>query len=250
MLSDDVRQRIDAALASAPVVLFMKGSRRQPQCGFSATVVRILDELIPDYETVDVLADPAIREGIKAYSSWPTIPQLYVKGEFLGGCDIVKELYGSVGRANRAMKLAREMGTEQYIQESRVAHGFALAQRAVYDLRRVVRGGRIADENKDVMYDVEKAIRLLRADMGALRLSQIIEKGFFIESHTSLPLQLCDLCAFCLRRMEEEKAGLALKPLDANCIPWAKPLIHRGAEPLTDVLTWLQNQQQKERPGT
>jgi monothiol glutaredoxin len=95
MLSDDTRQRIDAAIASAPVVLFMKGNRRQPQCGFSATVVRILDELVPEYQTVDVLADAAIRDGIKAYSSWPTIPQLYVKGEFLGGCDIVKELYGS-----------------------------------------------------------------------------------------------------------------------------------------------------------
>src|SRR5690606_4110129 len=95
MLDDATRQRIDALIASAPVVLFMKGTRRQPQCGFSATVVRILDELIPEYATVDVLADPAIREGIKVYSSWPTIPQLYVKGEFLGGCDIVKELYGS-----------------------------------------------------------------------------------------------------------------------------------------------------------
>lgn len=95
MLSDEIRQRIDAAIASAPVVLFMKGSRSQPQCGFSASVVRILDELIADYATVDVLADAAIRDGIKTYSSWPTIPQLYVKGEFLGGCDIVKELYGS-----------------------------------------------------------------------------------------------------------------------------------------------------------
>jgi monothiol glutaredoxin len=95
MLSEETRQRIDAAIASAPVVLFMKGNRGQPQCGFSATVVRILDELVADYATVDVLADPEIREGIKAYSSWPTIPQLYVKGEFLGGCDIVKELYGS-----------------------------------------------------------------------------------------------------------------------------------------------------------
>lgn len=95
MLSDDVRSRIDAAIASAPVVLFMKGSRRQPQCGFSATVVRILDELVAEYTTVDVLADAALRDGIKVYSSWPTIPQLYVKGEFLGGCDIVKELYGS-----------------------------------------------------------------------------------------------------------------------------------------------------------
>jgi monothiol glutaredoxin len=95
MLSDQTRQRIDAVIASAPVVLFMKGNRRQPQCGFSATVVRILDELMPEYQTVDVLSDPEIREGIKAYSSWPTIPQLYVKGEFLGGCDIVKELYGT-----------------------------------------------------------------------------------------------------------------------------------------------------------
>lgn len=95
MLSDQTRQRLDAAIASGPVVLFMKGNRRQPQCGFSATVVRILDELLPEYTTVDVLSDPEIRAGIKDYSSWPTIPQLYVKGEFLGGCDIVKELYGS-----------------------------------------------------------------------------------------------------------------------------------------------------------
>ncbi len=108
----------------------------------------------------------------------------------------------------------------------------------------------ISDENKDVMRDVEKSLRLLRGGQGGLRLSQIIEKGFFIESHQSLPLQLCDLCAFCLRRMEEQKAGVAIKRLDENCIPWVKPLIHRAAEPLTDVLTWLQNQQKKERPGT
>lgn len=95
MLDDSTRQRIEAAIAAAPVVLFMKGDRRQPQCGFSATVVRILDEIVPEYETVDVLADAGIRDGVKAYSSWPTIPQLYVKGEFVGGCDIVKELYGS-----------------------------------------------------------------------------------------------------------------------------------------------------------
>jgi monothiol glutaredoxin len=95
VLDDTTRQRIEAAIASRPVVLFMKGSRRQPQCGFSATVVQILDDLVADYATVDVLADAAIREGIKAYSNWPTIPQLYVKGEFLGGCDIVRELYGT-----------------------------------------------------------------------------------------------------------------------------------------------------------
>ena len=92
MLSEDTRQRIDAAVASDKVVLFMKGTRQAPQCGFSATVVQILDDLVPDYRTVDVLADPEIRQGIKDYSSWPTIPQLYVDGEFLGGCYIVREL--------------------------------------------------------------------------------------------------------------------------------------------------------------
>jgi monothiol glutaredoxin len=71
----------------------MKGNRRMPQCGFSATVVQILDHLIPEYTTVDVLQDPEVREGIKAYTQWPTIPQLYVKGEFVGGCDIVREMF-------------------------------------------------------------------------------------------------------------------------------------------------------------
>lgn len=73
----------------------MKGTRHSPQCGFSAQVVQILDALVPDYETINVLADSAIRDGIKEYSSWPTIPQLYIRGEFVGGCDIVKELYSS-----------------------------------------------------------------------------------------------------------------------------------------------------------
>jgi monothiol glutaredoxin len=73
----------------------MKGNRLMPQCGFSAKVVQILDGIIADYQTVDVLADPAIRDGIKAFSNWPTIPQLYVRGEFVGGCDIVTDLYNS-----------------------------------------------------------------------------------------------------------------------------------------------------------
>ena len=94
-MNDQTRQEIDSLVASDRVVLFMKGNRRQPQCGFSATVVQILDEIVPDYTTVDVLAEPAVRDGIKTYSSWPTIPQLYVEGEFVGGCDIVRELYGS-----------------------------------------------------------------------------------------------------------------------------------------------------------
>ncbi len=94
-MNDATRERIDALVKGHPVVLFMKGDRRQPQCGFSATVVQILDSLLPEYRTVDVLADPEIRDGVKEYASWPTIPQLYLAGEFQGGCDIVVEMYRS-----------------------------------------------------------------------------------------------------------------------------------------------------------
>ena len=94
-LSEETRQRIAQIVEADRTVLFMKGDRNFPQCGFSATVVQILDQLLPDYTTVDVLSDPEIRDGIKDFSSWPTIPQLYVGGEFLGGCDIIRELYSS-----------------------------------------------------------------------------------------------------------------------------------------------------------
>lgn len=90
-----LRARIQEIIDSDSVVLFMKGTRHFPQCGFSATVTQILSKLVPEYKTVNVLTDPAIREGIKAYSEWPTIPQLYVKGQFVGGCDIVRELFQS-----------------------------------------------------------------------------------------------------------------------------------------------------------
>ena len=84
---------IDNEVKTNDVVLFMKGSPQFPQCGFSGQVVQILDYLGVDYKGVNVLADMEIREGIKAYSNWPTIPQLYVKGEFVGGCDIVTEMF-------------------------------------------------------------------------------------------------------------------------------------------------------------
>jgi len=91
-LPADLNERIEGLIGSDRVVLFMKGHRQGPQCGFSAQVVQILDRLVPDYTTVDVLSDASLRDAIKVYSSWPTIPQLYVGGEFVGGCDIVKEL--------------------------------------------------------------------------------------------------------------------------------------------------------------
>jgi monothiol glutaredoxin len=94
-LSPSMRSQLDSVVTSHRVVLFMKGTKRSPACGFSASVVEILDELIPGYETVDVLASPEIREGIKEYSEWPTLPQLYVEGRFVGGADIVREMHAS-----------------------------------------------------------------------------------------------------------------------------------------------------------
>jgi len=94
-LDEDIRQEITELIGANEVVLFMKGDRSAPQCGFSATVVGILDSMISEYHTVDVLSAPHIRDGIKTFSSWPTVPQLYVKGEFVGGCDIIQEMFGS-----------------------------------------------------------------------------------------------------------------------------------------------------------
>jgi monothiol glutaredoxin len=88
-----VQERIRQEITETPVVLYMKGSPVFPQCGFSAAVVQILGHLGVKFKGVDVLADQQIRQGIKEFSSWPTIPQLYVQGEFIGGCDIIREMY-------------------------------------------------------------------------------------------------------------------------------------------------------------
>jgi monothiol glutaredoxin len=92
-MTDDAQARIDAVVKNNAVVLFMKGTPLFPQCGFSSRAVAILERLGVDFESVDVLQDQAVRQGIKAYSDWPTIPQLYVGGEFVGGSDIMMEMY-------------------------------------------------------------------------------------------------------------------------------------------------------------
>lgn len=91
----DMLEKIDRFVSAVPVVLFMKGDRRFPQCGFSGKAVQMLDACGVEYETVNVLADDGVRQGVKAYSQWPTIPQLYVHGEFIGGSDIMQTLYES-----------------------------------------------------------------------------------------------------------------------------------------------------------
>ncbi|AFZ46765.1 glutaredoxin-like protein [Cyanobacterium stanieri PCC 7202] len=92
-MTPELKQRIDEIIQSAPIVVFMKGNKLMPQCGFSNNVVQILNTLGVPFETFDVLADYDVRQGIKEYSSWPTIPQVYVNGEFVGGSDILIELY-------------------------------------------------------------------------------------------------------------------------------------------------------------
>ena len=90
-----VVERIRQDIAGNDVVLYMKGTPVFPQCGFSAAVVQVLTELGVKFKGIDVLTDPSLRQGIKDFSNWPTVPQLYVKGEFVGGCDIVREMYAS-----------------------------------------------------------------------------------------------------------------------------------------------------------
>ena len=93
MMDENTRQRIQTEVDTNDVLLFMKGTPVFPQCGFSAAVIQVLSHLQVKFNSVNVLEDMDIREGIKHYSDWPTIPQLYVKGEFVGGCDIVKEMF-------------------------------------------------------------------------------------------------------------------------------------------------------------
>ena len=92
----EIFNKIQETISSNAVVLYMKGNKEMPQCGFSATVVNVLSQAgVMEFCDIDILRDPEIRQGIKEFSDWPTIPQLYIKGEFIGGCDIVKEMFES-----------------------------------------------------------------------------------------------------------------------------------------------------------
>jgi monothiol glutaredoxin len=108
-MTEKSQERIKSIIDGADVVLFMKGVPAQPQCGFSAAVVQVLNGVGVKYEAVNVLADPFVREGVKEFSNWPTIPQLYVKGEFIGGCDIVREMAAS----GELTQLFTEKGVEK-----------------------------------------------------------------------------------------------------------------------------------------
>src|SRR6266481_3097969 len=108
MTNNPVIQRIQQDITDNDVVLYMKGTPVFPQCGFSAAVVQVLTHLGVKFKGIDVLSDPSLRQGVKEFSSWPTVPQLYVKGEFVGGCDIVREMY----ETGELKELLEEKGVE------------------------------------------------------------------------------------------------------------------------------------------
>jgi monothiol glutaredoxin len=151
----DIHSEIRALITSEPIVLFMKGTRSSPQCGFSARVVDILDELVTDYVTRDVLSDPGLREAIKSFSEWPTLPQLYVRGRLVGGADIVAEMHKAGELASLLRTAAPETSApaevrpEILVTEAAVA---AFARFAETDTPRV----RIAiDRDFDVTLEIE-----------------------------------------------------------------------------------------------
>jgi monothiol glutaredoxin len=108
----DAIERIRTTIASDRIVIFMKGNRNFPQCGFSAATIEVFEELGAPYTTVDVLADQEVREAVKSYSNWPTIPQVFINGKFVGGCDIVREMHSS-GELQTLVKAALSESAHQ-----------------------------------------------------------------------------------------------------------------------------------------
>ena len=119
-MSTDTKSRIDEIVSRSDVVLFMKGSKTMPQCGFSSRVAGVLNFMGVEYADVDVLSDEEIRQGVKDYSDWPTIPQLYVKGEFVGGCDIITEmtLSGELDQLLESKSIAFDKQSADKIREA------------------------------------------------------------------------------------------------------------------------------------
>jgi monothiol glutaredoxin len=133
-LAPRTQQEIQQLIDGNRVLLFMKGNREQPQCGFSMQVVNVLDRLLPDYATFDVLSDPVVREGIKEFSDWPTIPQLYVQGQFLGGCDVIKEMYAN-GELHEVLGIERQAPAAPKITITETAaQAFRQARKSSEDL--------------------------------------------------------------------------------------------------------------------
>lgn len=190
-LSEEMRRRLADLVAADEVVLFMKGTRLRPQCGFSAGVVAALDARIADYATVDVLADPELRDGIKEFSQWPTLPQLYVKGEFVGGADIVREMQAT-GELDRLLGAdARPVATPTITVTSAAAEAFreALADAGADEVIRLeispgfehglsIEAARPGDLAVDVGHGLRFAVARLSAGRAdGLRFDFVVQRG-------------------------------------------------------------------------
>ncbi len=224
-LSDALRTHIRSIVDQHRVVLFMKGTRHSPQCGFSATVVGILDAMLPEYHTVDVLADPALREGLKEFSEWPTFPQLYAGGAFVGGSDIVKELHArgelraTVGASDAALKppaiTVTPKAAEVFLEAAREAAGsvlrFEVSSGFGYDLY-------FGDADPvDLVVDVAEGLRMHldpgsahRADGATIDYAVGSQGGGFTITNPNEPAKVRQLSPQQVKAMLDEKPRAVL----------------------------------------
>jgi monothiol glutaredoxin len=153
-MSSSTHQHLESLIKNNAVILFMKGTKERPQCGFSKQVVGVLNQFLSDYATIDVLADPEIREGIKVFSKWPTIPQLYIDGEFIGGCDIVLDL-AEKNQLQAMLKLNKASSVPTIIlsESAKLAFTNALADQAEGEKIRIIIG---ADFSHSLQFDIPK----------------------------------------------------------------------------------------------
>jgi hypothetical protein len=190
-----------------------------------------------------------LRGGHRSFKGIPLATRIALRNEWLTIAQKhqLKVIYRAIVKKRFENWMHQTFGKGVQINPHVAA--FPLVARVVDEflaaLPRKALGMFISDENKEIVHDIEKSIKVLRGITSTLRLGQIVEKGFFIDSTKSRVLQLCDLCALSARKKEEGKVGVALKGFDTKGVELLEPLIHRGNESLVDVLAWLTAQQQK-----
>ena len=244
-LSDPVRTQIDDLVNKSPVVLFMKGTKHFPQCGFSATVVGILGQYGTKFETVNVLSSPEIREGIKEYSSWPTIPQLYVHGKFVGGCDIVREMHesGELGAILGAPKAEAKAPTIKLTKAAATAI-LAASKDAGGDPLRIEIGPRFEvdlyfDSRADTDFLVEQdGVQIIVAKDGSARadgvsVDYVKDQGFRVDNPNAPP-RVKTLSASELKHMLDAKETFEL--FDVRTDDEMKTARIAGSKPLSAEL--------------
>jgi len=194
-----------------------------------------------------------VRNGGGLFRKHPISYRIQFRDEWFGIArrHDLKLIYRAIDKKRFQRWMHQEFGAGIQINPHVVA--FPLVARVVDEYLQNLAGSPLGifvmDENKEIVHDIEKSLRMLRGMEGSLRLSQIIEKGFFIDSAQSLPLQLCDLCALSLRKMEERDAGIMIREFDKSGIQNVAPLVVRGNEALWDVLEWISHEQKNSGQG-